>query len=36
MPRAKSNGGVGLDKPIAFRLSERTEACTLRKSRSRG
>ncbi len=31
MPRTKSNGGVGLGKPIAFRLSEADRAVYLEK-----
>src|SRR5260370_37846390 len=36
MPRAKSNGGVGLGKPIAFRLSEADRAVYLEKVAASG
>ena len=36
MPRTKSNGGVGLGKPIAFRLSEADRAVYLEKVAASG
>jgi hypothetical protein len=36
MPRAKSNGGVGLGKPIAFHLSEADRGVYLEKVAASG